>query len=146
MKHSIIFFLVIVMLSCSQTQESVKEITFSADAALKFINDYTQSCIELKDPKKWIAACPLLTTDFKKDYKQLWDDAYKADPELGLDFDPIFDAQDFPEKGFKLLSTDETTGKVIVQGIELPTFQVSIKLKKTGDQWLVDGAGVIRMK
>ena len=89
-----------------------KESKIDTQVALKFINDYCEFCNQqLKKNKSilstdvWIAKNNLLSISFKKSYKGLVDAAKKEDPELGLDFDPIFDAQDFPERGIKKIGT-----------------------------------------
>lgn len=62
---------------------------------------------------------------------------------MGLGFDPIFDAQDYPDKGFKIDKQDSTY--VIVKGINWPDFRLSLRLTFEDRQWLVDGAGVINI-
>jgi hypothetical protein len=115
------------------------------DAALKFINDYTELCNSGPIDKTWIERNKLLTENFKKTYSNLFDSANKEDPELGLDFDPIFDAQDFPDKGFELVKCD-SLGYVTVSGIDWPDFILVLKLVQEGNKWLVDGCGVINIQ
>lgn len=59
-----------------------------------------------------------------------------------LDFDPILDAQDYPE-GFEIYETDSEF--VIVKGTDWPGFKLTLKLLKVGKEWLVDGSGVINV-
>lgn len=117
-----------------------------SDIALKFINDYADFCIERPSIEKvWIENNQLLTDNFKSAYKNLLDSAFKADPEMGLGSDPIFDAQDYPDNGFDLVSVDNKSGLVTVKGIDWPEFILVIKLINLDNKWLVDGAGVINI-
>lgn len=63
---------------------------------------------------------------------------------MGLDFDPIFDAQDFPDEGFIILSHD-SSGYVTLQGKDWPEFTVVAKVAWENNTWLVDGTGVINI-
>lgn len=60
--------------------------------------------------------------------KRIIDLAYKQDPELGLDRDPIFDAQDCPDKGFELDSFDEKTNYLTVKGKNWPEFKLTMEV------------------
>ena len=113
---------------------------------LKFINNYVKkSDTENIEIEKYIASSKLVSKDFKTNFRNLMNDAYKNDPEMGLGFDPIFDAQDFPEKGFELDSFDTETGFLIVKGIGWNEFKVTMKLIKIEGNWFVDGCGVINI-
>jgi len=118
------------------------------NVALTFINDYTKFCTKAAQRptnEEWIKQDSLLTEDFKDRYKNLVDSAQKKDPELGLDSDPIFDAQDFPEKGFSILKADTASGYVTVVGNDWKEFELVLKVKQEHDKWLVDGAGLINI-
>ena len=115
-----------IFLSCSKKKEKVNQVIIENEVikskikpdldekiGLKFINDYCEFCNnKLKKQstitaENWINKNDLLTESFKKSYKDIVETAYKEDPELGLDFDPIFDAQDFPQNGFEFISIEE---------------------------------------
>lgn len=64
---------------------------------------------------------------------------------MGLGFNPIFDAQDFPEKGFELIDCDTRLGYVTVKGIDWPDFFVVLRVVQQDKKWLVDGAGVVNI-
>lgn len=116
------------------------------DVALQFINGYVDCCNQTSDAKeqlKWIQNQSLLSRNFKSEFARIVDEAWKEDPEYGLGFDPVFDAQDYPEKGFEIDSIDQDY--VIVKGKEWSEFRLTIKLTKQDDQWLVDGAGIIQI-
>ena len=161
MKKNLIPFLMIFMLiSCNKKPENKLDIISSdkkpkteigASIALKFINDYTEISNEimLTDNKisidDWIEKYPSLTDNFKSTYKDLVKNAEKEDPELGLDSDPIFDAQDYPEKGFEISKIDNKNGYITFKGRDWSSFLVNIKMKLINKKWLVDGAGTINI-
>jgi len=104
-------------------------------------------CIQPQRTKtsEWIRQNPLLTDNFKNRYTTLVDSADKKDPELGLGSDPIFDAQDFPEKGFSILKIDTVNRYVTVVGNDWKDFELVLKLDQENNKWLVDGAGIINV-
>ncbi len=116
--------------------------------ALSFINSYTENCNKMNesiDLVEWISSCNLTTTGFKKELKRIVDEANKLDPEMGLGADPIFDAQDYPDKGFELYSFDKETHYVVVKGKNWPDFKLTIKLALEINHWLVDGSGIVNI-
>ena len=115
--------------------------------ALTFINDYVKHCGTRNSESKttkWIEANNLLTSEFKKRYKELIEEARKREPELGLGFDPIFDAQDYPEEGFEFLKFDNEE-YMTVRGKDWSAFTTLIKVRLVGDKWMVDGAGIVNI-
>lgn len=138
--------------STSKTAVSEKTPTGPAipdfDVAIKFINDYASYCAAespKRDDEKWIENDSLLSASFKSRYKTLLDSARKKDPELGLGSDPIFDAQDFPEKGFSIVKADTASGYITVNGNDWKDFELVLKMTQENNKWLVDGAGVINV-
>jgi hypothetical protein len=118
------------------------------NVALNFINDYVKfSTTPNQAPatSEWIKQNSLLTGNFKSRYKNLLDSAQKKDPESGLGSDPIFDAQDFPEKGFSILKVDTPNRYVTVAGNDWKEFELVLKVGQENNKWLVDGAGVINV-
>jgi len=118
------------------------------NVALNFINDYTKFCTnagQRPTEAEWIKQNSWLTDNFKDRYRDLLDSAQKKDPELGLGSDPIFDAQDFPEKGFSILKADTLSGYVTVAGNDWKDFELVLKVEQENNKWLVDGAGVINI-
>lgn len=116
--------------------------------ALKFINSYVQNCsktekqLEMTD---WVATSKMTTVHFNEKMQEIIDEAYKEDPELGLDFDPIFDAQDYPDEGFELESLDEKTNYLIVRGKKWKEFKLTMKMRLQNGKWLVDGCGFVNI-
>lgn len=87
----------------------------------------------------------MLSANFKKSYKAIIEDAYKADPEIGLDFDPVLNAQDFPEEGFTISKIDSTSNYVTVKGIDWDDFNVTMRVISENGKWLVDGSGIVNI-
>ncbi len=118
--------------------------------ATTFINDYVRFLHKHFEGNadttqlNWIMQHPLLTKKFKKEYKTLFD-AIKADPEMGLDFDPIVDAQDFPDNGYEIASIDSTNNYFVMKAKEHGGFNITMKLAKEDNRWMVDGCGVINI-
>jgi len=116
--------------------------------ALKFINDYIDNAEKMNEGigiVEWVAARHDATNGFKGEVKRIVDEAYAEDPEMGLDADPVFDAQDYDGKGMELESIDEKTGYLIVRGKEMKDFKLTMKLKEVNGKWLVDGSGFVNI-
>ena len=152
-----LFFLlifVVIGFSCNAPANKSKDQTNSMDSklipdsniALQFLNDYSDYCSKRTvSTADWIENNPLLTDRFKSAYKNLLDSAMQADPELGLGFDPIFDAQDYPDQGFEIISCDPKTGLVTLKGKDWPGFGLAVRIVNQNNMWLVDGSGVINI-
>ena len=116
--------------------------------ALTFINSYVDNCNKMKESigvVEWANSNQLTTQSFKTELKRIMDEAYKLEPEMGLDADPIFDAQYYPDKGFELYSLDGNTNYIVVKGKDLPDFKLTIKMVRDNNIWLVDGCGIINV-
>lgn len=157
MKKLYTLLFIILICSCSVRHENkaktvelkrTETATPDFDVALKFINDYAEYCDQSMKHEaidsNWIYNNELLTDSFKKRYKSVIDSAFVAEPELGLDADPIFDAQDYPDKGFEMIKTDKN-GFVSVRGKDCTEFVVVLKVISQNGKWLVDGAGIINI-
>ncbi len=118
------------------------------ETALTFINSYVDNCNKMKDAigvVEWANSNILTTQSFKTELKRLMDEAYKLEPEIGLGADPIFDAQDYPDKGFEFESLDDKTNYIVVKGKNWPDFKLTIKMTNGNSNWLVDGCGIINI-
>jgi hypothetical protein len=117
--------------------------------ALAFINSYVQYVLSESKPKPstttWIQNNTLLTASFKQQYQSIVKEATKNDPEIGLDADPILDAQDLPQEGFVMKRLDPATGYLTVRGKDWTDFELTLKLVQQNGQWLVDGSGYINI-
>ncbi|TGN22985.1 hypothetical protein [Empedobacter tilapiae] len=132
----------------NKVKDSVKESDVNYNVALDFMNnyvDYIMDTIGKVNEDEYINKNELLTQSFKDRYKFVQDSAYKVEPEVGLDFDPIVDGQDFPDKGFKIKSIDKATGLVTLKGIDWQDFEVVLKVVNENNKSLVNGSGIINI-
>lgn len=115
--------------------------------ALTFINAYVENCNDSKreDIVKWTQSNELTTNRFKTELKNIIDEAYKQDPEMGLDADPILDAQDYPDEGFEFDSFNKENNRLILKGKNLENFKVTIIMVNENGKWLVDGCGMVNI-
>lgn len=120
----------------------IEEQPNGVQVALNFIKGYIGSGLSADE---WVASCGMVTESFKAEYKRMVDRAWKEDPELGLGFDPIFDAQDYPDEGFELSSYDEKEGYVHLKWINFYEFELILKVVEEDGKWLVDGSGRINI-
>ena len=140
---------ILILTSCgSKSNSTAVQSKPNFQVALNFINSYKEFC-DSKDPGKdvlvWMNKNQLVTQTFKQLHKTMIEDAIEKDPELGLGFDPIFDAQDYPDQGFEILTSDDETGYLTVRGKDWTEFNLSMKLIQSGDKWLVDGCGIVNI-
>lgn len=153
---TILFFCASLVQSNGPKVSTVKIVDQSAEMgdekliknALDFINSYVKNCNKMKESVgvvEWINTNALTTQRFKTELKKIMDEAYKQEPKMGLDIDPIFDAQDYPDKGFELDSLNVKTNFVVVKGKDWPDFKLTILMAKEGSNWLVDGCGMINI-
>lgn len=118
------------------------------DNALDFINGYVRNCNKMEkqlEMTEWVAISKMTTVHFNEKMKEIIDEAYKEDPELGLDFDPIFNAQDYPDEGFELESLNEKTNYLVVRGKKWKEFKLTMKIALQNGKWLVDGCGFVNI-
>jgi len=143
---SLLFSILLIGLNSEIKAQNEKNPDFNV--AIDFINSYADTCnksIGKKfDRDYWIENNSMISVNFKKSYKNLIEDALKVDPELGLGFDPIFDAQDYPNS-FSIYDFDKSTGFLTVYGNDWKGFKIIMKIIYENDKWLVDGSGVINI-
>ncbi|CAL2101684.1 conserved protein of unknown function [Tenacibaculum sp. 190130A14a] len=119
-----------------------------ADVAIQFINEYVSNCNKTKEQVgiiEFVNAHPNVSAKFKTELKRMIEEAEKSDPEYGLGFDPIFDAQDYPDDGFKFSEFDSKTNYLTVEAINWKGFKITMKIKELDNKWLVTGCGVINI-
>ena len=156
-KALMIALLVLPLGAASHAASFDVECKAQAKVAIDFINDYKRySDAPNEDGKKptpdiWVQKNTKVTDGFKRAHKKFVGNAYRegASEDEALDADPIFDAQDYPDHGFKVLRCDAATNYVTLKGIDrnadAGSFEVAVKTIKTQQGWLVDGAGVINI-
>ena len=119
-----------------------------SDVALNFIRDYVEYCLH-PEPETglttWVEQRNDVTTHFKDELNTILREAIENDPEMGLGFDPILNAQDCPEKGFEIFSCDTAAKLVEVSGIDYPEFKVKILLLEENNIWKIEGCGVVNI-
>ncbi|MFT4073102.1 MAG: DUF3828 domain-containing protein [Dysgonamonadaceae bacterium] len=129
-------------------QKAKREIT-QADAlavALKFINGYVAACNASTNETEWIKNNSACTPAFKHKLSELIDKAFEEDPEYGLGFDPILNAQDYPEEGFEVDRYDLQAGYAVVRGkAEWKAMRITVKLIRKDGKWYIDGCGIINI-
>lgn len=113
-------------------------------AALDFLNSYIEN-IHTQEILEYVKYSPLATESLKTELETIIMRAWEENPEVGLGFDPLFDAQDYPDKGVELLNFDPKTGYVMVQGIEWEDFKVAMRVVNKDGHILVDGCGVVNI-
>lgn len=139
---------VVIQETQEQTEHQGNEIEIEIENALEFINSYVLNCNKMKESievTKWVDSCKLVSANFKRRVKSLVTEAMISEPEIGLDADPIFDAQDYPEKGFELDYFDQNTQCIYLKGKNWPSFKLTIIMIKEDNQWFVDGCGKINI-
>jgi hypothetical protein len=150
-------FILIFTLSCGEKTDENTSSSTSSDqivstpdfnVAINFINDYALFCTP-NSPEgtdtNWVRNHSLLTDSFKTNYYNLMKAAREEDSEFGLGFDPIFDAQDFPDKGFEIASSDAKTGFVTVKSKDWPDFVLILRVVQHNGTSFVDGSGIINI-
>lgn len=139
------------MTSCRESSNSKMEKVKSLpnrdyEVALKFINDYNKEFLNPhSEGLEWLSKNKTITLNLLQRYKQMLDSAESADPELGLDFDPIVNAQDSDEQGYEIKKIDSILGYVTVNGKSAPNFEIVLKVIEKNGVTLVDGSGVINI-
>lgn len=150
---TIILLALSTLISCNSTgskSESINQNTAQTTApnyevALHFINEYLNYSKDRNSQitiPEWVNNRSDVTIGFKTELNKILTEAQKQDPELGLGFDPILDAQDSPNE-FEIDKTDSEY--LIVKGVKWNNFQLTMKLKQEGDSWRVDGSGIINI-
>jgi UDP-N-acetylglucosamine pyrophosphorylase len=148
MKALSIFFALLLLCSCGSDNETshqtdtlvptkVSESQSMSDNALHFINDYVTNCNQMKEAvpvAEWVNTSDLASDSLKAQIQKL---VAEADPESGLEYDPIFNAQDYPEEGFQLDKVDEAAGVVTVKGKNNAEFKLEMKMVKEKGVWKV---------
>ncbi|MGP1500397.1 MAG: hypothetical protein ACTTJM_01250 [Bergeyella cardium] len=111
----------------------------ASSVALKFINSYIKALNSTSNIGAWVNKNKLVTKEFKVAYKKL--------TARDLDADPILDAQDYPDGGYKLVSYDKKTNYVAVnpKGEDWGDYKVLIKMKNIQGKWFVDGCGIVNI-
>ena len=153
-------FATILATSCTPAKQQAEKIEHETEVeatstneekvnvALTFINSYVENSNKMNEAQgllEWVNSQTIVSASFKSEVKRIIDESFKKDPEMGLDADPIFDAQDYPEEGFELESFDEKSNTVLVKGKVTSDFKLLIRLVDHNGTILVDACGAVNV-
>lgn len=141
MKSSFIIISLCILFSCSQEEQKSEktdkkekqteqiEASNKEQFALDFIHDYLSQTITKTDQDKinWMRSRRDVSDSFKHAHKDLLEKARKEDPDMGLGFDPILNAQDHPN-AFEIASVEGNY--ILLQGKDWPDFKLAILLNE----------------
>ena len=134
--------------SISIDQPHIVKSELNPQIAVDFINSYVENENKRKqavDIREWIKSSDLVTEDFKTELNKIVTEAIEKEPNYGLGFNPILNAQDYPEEGFLLSSYDSISNIAIVAGKNWSSFVLKIKLTNQAGQTLIEGCGIVNM-
>ncbi len=118
----------------------------AVEVALSFVNAYVVNCNQMGKAlavEEWVTMNTQTTFEFKAALTNLVNEAKKNDPEMGLEADPIFNAQDYPENGFELESLDKTGNIIHLKGKGQPDYKLTLQMKQDNGAWLVNSCGMV---
>jgi hypothetical protein len=134
--------------SSKNIEVAAEDSSKGVEVALTFIDDYVKRCNEINKQEgtdEWIELNLLVSKNFIYAWQTILNNSYREDAEMGLDFDPIFDAQDWPEEGFELESFNTLTGYYVVRGKKWKEFRLAMKIINENGECLVDGCGIVNI-
>lgn len=156
-----LFSLILFITSCKNNQdekplpkivvETKSEIVECEDCktALNFINSYLNQIDPNKNSKitteEWVKQNLLASESFKKEYIETVNKAVEEDPELGLEYDYILDAQDYPDEGFDSKRCECKNGVVKLTTKNWKGYFLIIKLINENGKMKVDACGTINI-
>src|SRR5262245_60982431 len=97
----------------------------------------------------WVKGRPYFTSGFASALDSTLRRARKADPEIGLGADPIWDAQDYPEGGYRArrVTVHADSAVVELEGAWAPGKWTAggpkVRLVRRDGRWLIDSIGQI---
>lgn len=109
-----------------------------------FLNNYIES-MENLEILEFVKNSELASEDLKNALEDLVIKSWEENPKIGLLFNPLFDAQDYPSEGVEKYSFDPAKGIVVVQGINWKDFKVAMRIIEEDGHLLVDGCGAVNM-
>ncbi|MBK8800552.1 MAG: hypothetical protein IPN71_00560 [Fibrobacteres bacterium] len=113
--------------------------------AIRFVQDYLRQDLPSDSAAiDWVSRRPDVTESFKQAHAKLLREARKAQPDLGLEFDPILDAQDWPT-GALDWKMDLPQGAMLLCVRDRPDITLSVRIVHRRHRLALDGIGVIRI-
>ncbi|MCK9451615.1 MAG: hypothetical protein M0Q90_07990 [Bacteroidales bacterium] len=129
----------------SSEEIETSKIPVKHEVAGQFINAYADFCYDRTAEigiLNWVKGQENVSADFKTELEKIIVEAETQNPDYGLEFDPIFEAQDFPD----VFVIDSYDGNfVTLRGKKLPDFKLVMKVVEVNGSWLVDGSGVVNI-
>lgn len=124
--------------------KDTREVAGVAESFFKSYLKVVEQGAGYEDTLKWIKKSPVPTDGYKAALAKLYDDAAKADPELGYGADAVICGQDWPDKGFK-------AGRIWIAGplafVQMASrdsgvsHNIDAKFVKIDGAWRLDGTG-----
>ena len=169
MKHSLLLLLALFLFACNDSPQAKSETAntdtkstliseqkvlemesskYNYQVALDFLDAYIEQVNSMDEPYgivQWMIASPFVTEYFHLEFEAVMIHGWRTDPIMGLGFDPIFDAQDYPNDGFRVADHDLETGYITVKGIDWEEFTITMKVANVNGKTLVDGCGIINI-
>ena len=166
MKHILVFTIAILLFSCQEKTEKTSEIPINTldpgmsenlseesssidldpKVGVDFINSYIKSSIAGEiGILEFTESNPNASENLKRKLEKMLNTAWEDDPEIGLGFDPFFDAQDFPMR-VEMANYDAKSGYLQLKGIEdWDEYRLTLKLINQNGKTMVDGCGVVNI-
>lgn len=164
MKQALITTILFLAVSCNPNNKdnSISNINKKADTlgiesatvppesvALEFINSYVENCNKMGESQAvliWVNENPLASQILKNELRILVEKAIQEDPEMGLGYDPLLNAQDYPEKGFEVDSKISSSNLITLKGVDQADFKITMKMGQRNGKWLVEGCGAVNVR
>lgn len=109
---------------------------------LQFLDEYIAECEKKRSVQttlNWALNHPNVTADFRKALQAL------IDEEKGWEYDPILDAQDYPDDGFSVRSIGMRDHYISLSAKANEKIILTTRIKQVKGKWLVDGCGTINI-
>lgn len=122
----------------------------AARVAQEFINDYLQLIqspdYRTEERARRFRSDARLSKEFKERFARMEREIHRVS-EIGWDYDPVLNAQDFPDRGFRVVDLkaggkDRMVGKLKALEPGWPSVPFSVVLE--GEHWKIDSIGAIR--
>lgn len=111
--------------------------------AIRFVQDYLRQDLPSDSAAiGWVSRRADVTESFKKAHAKLLRDARKGHPELGLEFDPLLDAQDWPT-GAMEWKMDLAQGAMLLCVQDRPDITLTVQVVRRNHRLFLNGMGVI---
>ena len=115
--------------------------TFNNEIGFRFVNEYLQHLLAIKDKKEiaalFLVEMELISIKFYEEWLELLANE--------IDVDPILNAQDYLEYGYRVKELNTKTGEVTLEGVENEEFIIHLQLVLENEKIVVGGCGIVNM-